>query len=61
MSTMIPNARHVLANVGHGFTVWLHRANSRNELRGFSDHELRDIGLSRATAEWEAAKSFWVV
>ena len=47
MSTMIPDTRRVLVHLGHGFSMWLHRVNSRNELRNFSDRELQDIGLRR--------------
>jgi uncharacterized protein YjiS (DUF1127 family) len=60
MSTLMPNTQRVLAHLGHGFTVWLLRANSRNELRNFGDRELRDIGLSRADASREATKPFWM-
>ncbi|MGA7432399.1 MAG: DUF1127 domain-containing protein [Xanthobacteraceae bacterium] len=60
MSTMMPNTVRVLAHLGHGFTVWLERANSRNELRNFGDRDLRDIGLSRADANREATKPFWM-
>ncbi|PWR21955.1 DUF1127 domain-containing protein [Zavarzinia compransoris] len=38
---------------------WQRRAMERNHLRGLDDHMLRDIGLSRADIEQEAAKPFW--
>jgi uncharacterized protein YjiS (DUF1127 family) len=38
---------------------WLERARQRRALMALSDHMLRDIGLSRATAHGEAAKPFW--
>jgi uncharacterized protein YjiS (DUF1127 family) len=60
MSTMIPDTRRVLVHLGHGFSMWLHRVNSRNELRNFSDRELQDIGLRRGDARAEAAKPFWM-
>jgi uncharacterized protein YjiS (DUF1127 family) len=60
MSTMMPNTLRVLTHLGHGFTVWWERAQSRNELRNFGDRELRDIGLSRADASREATKPFWM-
>jgi uncharacterized protein YjiS (DUF1127 family) len=44
----------------HGFLEWRHRARSRNELMGLSDRTLRDIGLTRADAAFEAAKPFWI-
>ena len=60
MNTIMPSTRRALAHLGEGFTVWLKRANSRNELRNFGDRDLLDIGLSRADASWEAAKLFWM-
>jgi uncharacterized protein YjiS (DUF1127 family) len=60
MSTMIPNARRVLADLEHGFAAWLQRANSRNELHNLSDRDLRDIGLCRPEARWESSKPFWM-
>jgi uncharacterized protein YjiS (DUF1127 family) len=33
---------------------------SRSELDGLSDKCLQDIGISRCTAEYEAAKPFWM-
>jgi uncharacterized protein YjiS (DUF1127 family) len=35
------------------------RIRSRYELAGLSDADLRDIGVSRATAEFESTKPFW--
>jgi uncharacterized protein YjiS (DUF1127 family) len=61
MSTMIPNTLCLLANLERGFTMWLHRAYSRNELRTLSNRDLRDIGLSRIDARGEYAKPFWMV
>jgi uncharacterized protein YjiS (DUF1127 family) len=59
MSMMMPNTLRVLAHLGEGFTVWLERASSRDELRNFGDRDLSDIGLSRADASREATKPFW--
>jgi len=39
--------------------VWQERASTRHHLRSLDDRILKDIGLSRAEAEREAAKSFW--
>ena len=39
--------------------LWHHRARSRAALRRLDDHLLRDIGLSRETAERVASKPFW--
>jgi uncharacterized protein YjiS (DUF1127 family) len=59
MSAILPNTGRVVVN-GRGFAMWMHSANSRNELRNLGDRELRDIGLCRAQARWEAANPFWV-
>ena len=60
MGTIFPNASKVLVDLGHGFTMWVHRINSRNELHNLGERELRDIGLRRAEARWQAAKPFWM-
>jgi uncharacterized protein YjiS (DUF1127 family) len=39
--------------------IWRRRARSRQQLRELNDHLLKDIGLSREVACYEAAKSFW--
>jgi uncharacterized protein YjiS (DUF1127 family) len=39
---------------------WCIRARSRNELMNLSDRTLRDIGVSRYDAEFEASKPFWM-
>lgn len=38
---------------------WHNRARQRAVLRTLSDHQLHDIGVSRADACREAAKPFW--
>ncbi|MFL5331761.1 MAG: DUF1127 domain-containing protein [Geminicoccaceae bacterium] len=38
---------------------WLERSRQRRALRGASDHLLKDIGIGRAEAEYEAFKPFW--
>ena len=38
---------------------WQERARQRHRLGEMDDHLLRDIGLSRADLEHEAAKPFW--
>jgi len=38
---------------------WLHRIESRRDLAGLSDRELRDIGITRVDALGEAEKPFW--
>jgi uncharacterized protein YjiS (DUF1127 family) len=39
--------------------VWQERVRQRQQLRGLSDHMLRDIGLGRADVEAEYTKPFW--
>lgn len=39
--------------------VWRFRARSRAELRGLSERQLWDIGLTREQARDEADKPFW--
>jgi len=41
------------------FLLWQERAAERHRLAGLSDHHLKDIGLSRADAYYEADKPFW--
>ena len=41
-------------------TDWQHRAHSRTELLTLSDRCLQDIGVARHTADFEAAKPFWM-
>jgi uncharacterized protein YjiS (DUF1127 family) len=38
---------------------WIDRARQRQALASLSDHELRDIGITRAEAAREAGKPFW--
>jgi uncharacterized protein YjiS (DUF1127 family) len=39
--------------------IWIARNNERHELGELTDHELADIGVSRAQALFEARKWFW--
>ena len=39
--------------------LWQQRAAERIHLARLSDHHLKDIGMSRADVEAEAAKPFW--
>jgi len=41
-------------------TDWWHAARSRAELEGLDDKCLQDIGVTRCTADFEAAKPFWI-
>ena len=47
------------AAVVEGALAWIERARQRRHLSELSDHMLKDIGLSRADVEAEAAKPFW--
>ena len=38
---------------------WRRRAGGRVELTHLSDHELRDIGVTRAEVDRECTKPFW--
>lgn len=39
--------------------AWRERARGRQQLAGLDDHLLRDIGIDRASAAYEADKRFW--
>lgn len=39
--------------------MWREIARQRNQLRRFSEHLAKDIGISRADAEREADRHFW--
>lgn len=40
---------------------WRQIAQQRRELRGLSDEILKDIGISRSDADYEANRPFWDV
>ncbi len=40
--------------------LWVERGRSRRVLATLDDHQLRDIGISRADALLEGAKPFWM-
>ena len=50
---------HVLARIGSEVGEWSRRSLDRRELAAMSDRSLRDIGLTRCDADWEARKPFW--
>jgi hypothetical protein len=59
MSTMIPNTLRALANLEHGFTMWLHRI-SRRELRNLSDRDCVISVCHGAKRIWELpSRSGW--
>jgi len=41
-------------------TEWRRRIHSRSELAKLDDISLRDVGISRSTAQFEASKPFWM-
>ena len=51
--------RHVLARIGSEVAEWRRRSRDRRALAAMSDRSLRDIGLTRYDADWEASKPFW--
>lgn len=51
--------RRVLTVIAATVSVWLERSRSRRALAAFDDHQLRDIGISRADAWRESSKRFW--
>jgi uncharacterized protein YjiS (DUF1127 family) len=50
---------HVLARMGSEVREWRRRSRDRRALASISDRSLRDIGLTRYDADWEARKPFW--
>ena len=51
----------VLARIGLEISEWRRRLRDRRALAMMSDRSLRDIGLTRYDADWEARKPFWRV
>lgn len=45
--------------VVESFMAWRERARSRRDLMRLTEHQLKDIGLSRHDAEAEFQKPFW--
>ena len=58
--TVHPRRRLRWSEAKQYLVEWWHRARSCNELMGLSDRCLQDIGMSRCTVEFEAAKPFWM-
>jgi uncharacterized protein YjiS (DUF1127 family) len=52
-------ARRLIGAVAASLRRWRERARDRQYLRGLSDRNLRDLGLSRAQVESDFSKSFW--
>ena len=57
-----PFSSHWFANLSNAIAtvnLWLRRSRSRQRLAELEDHELSDIGVSRAQARFESEKPFW--
>lgn len=50
---------HVWARMASEIREWRRRSRDRRALAAMSDRSLRDIGLTRYDADWEASKPFW--
>lgn len=57
MTHVITN--HLPVNFARTFMKRLKMRRELNTLLGFSDYQLRDIGVSRADVQREAMKSLW--
>lgn len=49
----------VLQGISAILRLWYRRATIRPQLAQLDDRKLNDIGLTRAEADYEAAKPFW--
>jgi uncharacterized protein YjiS (DUF1127 family) len=58
-TTLLPRRVVRWSHVRQCVTQWWRRARSRNELRCLDYSSLRDLGISSATADYEASKPFW--
>ena len=58
--TLRSHRRPRWSQVTQGLAEWRRRARSRSELMNLSDADLRDIGITRCSAAFEAAKPFWM-
>jgi len=50
---------HPIAAAYALLALWIERVRQREALASLSDHELRDIGITRIDAAREARKPFW--
>ena len=48
-----------LVGIWKNLSLWIERAQQRKELSELSDHQLKDIGITRDEAEMESNKKFW--
>jgi uncharacterized protein YjiS (DUF1127 family) len=60
LATIYPTVVLRLSQLKQIVSEWCRRIHSRFELANLDDVSLRDIGVSRCTAQHEAAKPFWL-
>ncbi len=48
-----------LNKIRTNLNLWIERVQQRKELSELSDHQLKDIGITRDQAEKESNKNFW--
>ena len=53
------NGQSWLVQAADRLYLWQQRAKARRQLMQLDDRQLKDVGLSRALVEIEAAKPFW--
>lgn len=52
-------SRNIVNRATALLTLWMQRSRQRHVLSSLQDHELKDIGISRADAIQESNKPFW--
>lgn len=58
-SDLSARLRVLLANGRRTLATWAERARTRRQLAALDDANLRDLGLCRSAADFEADKPFW--
>ena len=53
------SAKHWAVAAVQTVLLWQERASQRHHIAGLDERSLKDVGLSRADADSEAAKPFW--
>ncbi len=59
VTIVLKSVHTVMVRVADGVMAWQERRRQRRALMSFSEHMLKDIGVSRADAEREATRPFW--
>jgi len=54
-----PSLERTLVDVAGLIALWQERSRQRRALMKLDDRMLRDIGIARSEAEYEADKPFW--